>query len=416
MSSYQAISGAGAQAMAELERQVHDWVAGRPLEVKHQPKQIAFNVIPRIDAVQDNFYTKEEMKFPWEGRKILHHPSLRATATCVRVPVFRSHAVSLNLEFEKPVTRQRRARRAPQGRRPPGARRSRRPRSTRRRSRPASRTTSSSAACARTSRSKDGRGLALWVVGDQLAKGAALNAVQIGELLIRGQAERAASRASGSGPPRLRRAVVILLDSLCRHLLGAYGGREFATPNLDRFAARRAALRSPLRRLAAVHAGAPRPARRLARFPVAAVGLDRGLGGAAHRVAARAPASPRCSSPITRTSSRPAARTTTASSARGSTSAVTRAIRGARGPIRAGRARRASAAAGCPTTTRAATSATRPISPGRARWRPPRAGSSATRRTTSASCSSSTSSTRTSPSTRPSRTRRCTTTTGKART
>jgi aspartate-semialdehyde dehydrogenase len=186
MSSYQAISGAGAQAMAELERQVHDWVAGRPLEVKHQPKQIAFNVIPRIDAVQDNFYTKEEMKFLWEGRKILHHPTLLASATCVRVPVFRSHAVALNLEFERPVTRAE-ALRVLHG--APGVQ-----------------VTDDPAAEVyptpiETSERDDvfvgrvredisvpeGRGLVLWAVGDQLAKGAALNAVQIGELLLRGR-------------------------------------------------------------------------------------------------------------------------------------------------------------------------------------------------------------------------------------
>ena len=185
MSSYQAISGAGAQAMAELERQVHDWAAGRPLEVKHQPKQIAFNVIPRIDAVQDNFYTKEEMKFLWEGQKILHHPTLRATATCVRVPVFRSHAVSLNLEFEKPVTRQTaldvlhkadglRVHDDPASEVYPT---------------PLEVTEQDDVFVGRVREDisvEGGRGLALWVVGDQLAKGAALNAVQIGELLIRG--------------------------------------------------------------------------------------------------------------------------------------------------------------------------------------------------------------------------------------
>jgi aspartate-semialdehyde dehydrogenase len=185
MSSYQAISGAGAQAMAELERQVHDWVAGRPLEVKHQPKQIAFNVIPRIDTVQENFYTKEEMKFLWEGRKILHHPSLLATATCVRVPVFRSHAVSLNLEFERSVARD--AALAVLHDAPgvevhddPAAEVYPTPLET----------AELDAVFVGRVRSDlsvpDGRGLCLWAVGDQLAKGAALNAVQIGELLLRG--------------------------------------------------------------------------------------------------------------------------------------------------------------------------------------------------------------------------------------
>ena len=186
MSSYQAISGAGAQAMAELEKQIHDWVAGRPLEVKQQPKQIAFNVIPRIDAVQDNFYTKEEMKFPWEGQKILHHPKLRATATCVRVPVFRSHAVSLNLEFERVVTRNAALdvlRKAPglQVQDDPASEIYPTPLET-------SEQDDVFVGRVREDISvPDGRGLALWVVGDQLAKGAALNAVQIGELLIRGR-------------------------------------------------------------------------------------------------------------------------------------------------------------------------------------------------------------------------------------
>ena len=184
MSSYQAISGAGAQAMAELERQVHDWVAGRPLEVKHQPKQIAFNVIPRIDAVQDNFYTKEEMKFVWEGRKILHHAGLLATATCVRVPVFRSHAVALNLEFERPVTRAA-ALAVLHG--APGVQVHDDPASEVYPT-PLETTELDDVFVGRVREDvsvPDGRGLCLWSVGDQLAKGAALNAVQIGELLLR---------------------------------------------------------------------------------------------------------------------------------------------------------------------------------------------------------------------------------------
>lgn len=186
MSSYQAISGAGAQAMAELEAQVHAWVAGQPIEVEHQPKQIAFNVIPRIDAVQDNFYTKEEMKFPWEGRKILHHPALRATATCVRVPVFRSHAVSLNLEFARPVSRETALDVLHKA---PGLTVDDDPKAERYPT-PLETTEKDDVYVGRVREDisvPDAKGLALWVVGDQLAKGAALNAVQIGELLIRGK-------------------------------------------------------------------------------------------------------------------------------------------------------------------------------------------------------------------------------------
>jgi aspartate-semialdehyde dehydrogenase len=186
MSSYQAISGAGAQAMEELENQMRCWAQGEPLTVKHQPKQIAFNVIPRIDAMQDNGYTKEEMKFLWEGRKIMHHETLRATATCVRVPVLRSHAVSLNLEFEKKAT--------PEEARSvlsaaAGVIVEDDPRSDTYPT-PLERAGKDEISVGRLRQdiSVDGqRGLALWAVGDQLGKGAALNAIQIGELLIHGK-------------------------------------------------------------------------------------------------------------------------------------------------------------------------------------------------------------------------------------
>jgi aspartate-semialdehyde dehydrogenase len=185
MSSYQAISGAGAQAMEELEGQMRSWAKGEPLVVKHQPKQIAFNVIPRIDAVQDNGYTKEEMKFLWEGRKIMHHETLLATATCVRVPVLRSHAVSLNLEFENKVS-------------PDEARKvlsaadgvivEDDPRADFYPT-PLERAGKNEISVGRIRQDvsvADQRGLALWAVGDQLGKGAALNAIQIGELLLAG--------------------------------------------------------------------------------------------------------------------------------------------------------------------------------------------------------------------------------------
>lgn len=186
MSSYQAISGAGAAAMAELEQQTRDWAAGKPLTVKVSPKQIAFNVIPRIDTVQDNGYTKEEMKFLWEGRKIMHHEALRATATCVRVPVLRSHSVSLNLEFEKPVTPDQAReilRKAPGVVLQDDTKAEQYPI-------PLERSMKDEIGVGRIRQdvSIDGnRGLALWAVGDQLMKGAALNAIQIGELLLKGK-------------------------------------------------------------------------------------------------------------------------------------------------------------------------------------------------------------------------------------
>lgn len=184
MSSYQAISGAGARAMEEMEVQVKDWMAGREIQPPQvSPRQIAFNLIPRIDDVQDNLYTKEEMKFLWESQKILHHDSLLASATCVRVPVFRSHAVSLNLEFEKPVTRESATEVLSHAKGvlveddvaneiyPT----------------PIDRTELDEVAIGRIRSDisvPDGKGLCLWVVGDQLGKGAALNAIQIGEELL----------------------------------------------------------------------------------------------------------------------------------------------------------------------------------------------------------------------------------------
>src|SRR5580658_2055415 len=102
-SSYQAVSGTGAKAIEELERQVGQVVAGRPVTKEVYPHQIAFNVLPHVDSFLPTGYTKEEMKMQNEGRKIMHHPSFHASVTCVRVPVYRSHSVAVSAEFEKPV-------------------------------------------------------------------------------------------------------------------------------------------------------------------------------------------------------------------------------------------------------------------------------------------------------------------------
>src|SRR5712675_1714984 len=103
-SSYQAVSGTGAKAIEELERQVGQVVAGRPVTKEVYPHQIAFNVLPHVDSFLPSGYTKEEMKMENEGRKIMHHPAFRASVTCVRVPVYRAHSVAVNAEFERPVT------------------------------------------------------------------------------------------------------------------------------------------------------------------------------------------------------------------------------------------------------------------------------------------------------------------------
>src|SRR5579864_4414217 len=103
-SSYQAVSGTGAKAIEELKRQVEEIVAGKTATKEVYPHQIAFNVLPHVDSFLPTGYTKEEMKMENEGRKIMHHPNFHASVTCVRVPVYRSHSVSVNAEFDKPVT------------------------------------------------------------------------------------------------------------------------------------------------------------------------------------------------------------------------------------------------------------------------------------------------------------------------
>jgi aspartate-semialdehyde dehydrogenase len=180
VSTYQSVSGAGKDAMDELFRQTRAVFVADPIEVEKFTKQIAFNVIPHIDVFLDSGYTKEEWKMMVEVQKILD-PDIQVTATCVRVPVFIGHSEAVNIEFEKPITAQRaRAilREAP--------------------------------GCLVVDKHEDGgyvtpvecagedatyvsrirkdptveHGLSLWVVSDNLRKGAALNAVQIAECLL----------------------------------------------------------------------------------------------------------------------------------------------------------------------------------------------------------------------------------------
>ena len=102
-STYQAVSGAGAGGTAELEEQMRAWAAGERLENSVFPYQIAFNLIPQIGDFSENGYTSEEMKLQNEGRKILHLPELSVSCTCVRVPVWRSHSISVTLQTEAPL-------------------------------------------------------------------------------------------------------------------------------------------------------------------------------------------------------------------------------------------------------------------------------------------------------------------------
>lgn len=106
VSTYQSVSGAGKDAMYTLEKQVSDIMNGRETELEVFPYQIAFNLIPHIDVFLDNFYTKEEMKMVNETRKIMELPDLPVTATCVRVPVFIGHSESVNIETQEKISRE----------------------------------------------------------------------------------------------------------------------------------------------------------------------------------------------------------------------------------------------------------------------------------------------------------------------
>ena len=180
-STYQAVSGAGQGGLVELEEQMRDLAEGKPAQHKVFPTQIAMNVIPFIGAQLDNLYTDEEMKMQNEGRKILHQPELAVTCSCVRVPVMRSHSISVTLRTERKISIQE------------------------------ANEAIRSYPCCRLIEDYEGRnyptpldtsgqdlvwvgrvrddltdpnGLTLWCCGDQIRKGAASNAVQILKYLI----------------------------------------------------------------------------------------------------------------------------------------------------------------------------------------------------------------------------------------
>ena len=180
-SSYQAVSGAGAKALDEFKQQVLAWAKGEPLPVAVFPYQIAFNVLPHIDVFQENGYTKEEMKLVHESRKILEDNAILISPTTVRVPVLTAHSVSVHVETEQKIT--------PEKARElfaafPGLQVQ---------DDPATKQYPMPLFAAGKDDCYVGRiredlavpnGLNFWVCGDQLRKGAALNAVQIAERLI----------------------------------------------------------------------------------------------------------------------------------------------------------------------------------------------------------------------------------------
>jgi len=180
-SSYQAVSGTGAKAIEELQRQVRQVVVGEAVTREVYPHQIAFNVLPHVDSFLASGYTREEMKMENEGRKIMHHPTFRASVTCVRVPVYRAHSVAVTADCEKPVSVEA-AREVLRG--APGLDVVDDPSKN---EYPMPLYLAEKCNCAVGRLRKDcalDNGLCFWVSGDQLLKGAALNAVQIAEVLL----------------------------------------------------------------------------------------------------------------------------------------------------------------------------------------------------------------------------------------
>lgn len=180
-SSYQAVSGAGAGGPLELMGQVEALAKGEKIEPKVFQYQIAFNVIPQIGGFGENGYTSEEMKMQNEGRKILHLPGLLVTCTCVRVPVVRSHSVSVTVATERPLSVQEAQAAIAAA---PGCRLVDDPANLRY-PMPLETSGQDTVFVGRVRRDlTNPNALALWCCGDQVRKGAATNAVQIAELLV----------------------------------------------------------------------------------------------------------------------------------------------------------------------------------------------------------------------------------------
>jgi len=184
VSTYQAASGAGLSAMQELEQQSRDVLAGKPPQPRAFPFPIAFNLFSHNSTIGDHGYNEEEIKMVRETRKIFHEPELAVTATCIRVPVMRAHSESINLTFTNPMT--------PEAIREilsdaPGVRvvDERHPQHF---PMPIEADGADDILVGRIRQDisqPDGRGIDLFVSGDQLRKGAALNGIQIAELLSR---------------------------------------------------------------------------------------------------------------------------------------------------------------------------------------------------------------------------------------
>ena len=198
--TYQSVSGTGADAIAELESQIRAHAAGQPKDAHVYPHPIAFNALPEIDVFLDNGYTKEEWKVVTESRKILHLPDLRLSCTAVRIPVFVSHSEAVHVETRDPLTPER-ARELfgavpgvvveddPSSHEYPLA------------TKAAGRDEVFVGRVRQDPSIPDDRGLAFWVVSDNLRKGAATNAVEIAEALVARNWVRARSRRDGATAP-----------------------------------------------------------------------------------------------------------------------------------------------------------------------------------------------------------------------
>lgn len=181
VATYQAASGAGAGAMAELRSQIREIGEGREASVSVLPQQIAYNIFPHVDVFMPNGYTKEEMKMVHETRKIFRDDSIRVTATCVRVPVLRAHSEAVNIETERKLS-------ADEARlilaKAPGVQVVDEP-ERKRYPMPLQASGRGDILVGRIREDiSQPRGLDIFIAGDQLMKGAALNAVQIAELVI----------------------------------------------------------------------------------------------------------------------------------------------------------------------------------------------------------------------------------------
>ncbi len=181
VASYQSVSGTGKEAIEELAKQTANLLNGKPIECQVYPKQIAFNVLPHIDIFMPNGYTKEEMKMVWETWKIMEDETIQVNPTTVRVPVFYGHSEAVHIETRKKITAEQARellRRAPgvvvlDERQPGGY--------------PTAVTEGAGTDPVYVGRIREDishpRGLNLWVVADNLRKGAALNSIQIAEIL-----------------------------------------------------------------------------------------------------------------------------------------------------------------------------------------------------------------------------------------